>query len=571
MLKQFYELFSGSYVMTFDDQKKGRKELLRSFPMSEIRERYEELKQLNLDGAGIFMSVNPCKGGRKTENVTSIEFVVADMDSGTKEEQMVIIKSCKIQPDIIVESKRGYHLYWKVKCDLKSFKKIIGGVISFMESDPAISSPNEVLRLPGFMHMKDGNDTFVVSVIKLDIKEHTVAEMMEAFPFDPPKTQSMRSDDHVIVAIRDIPIKSVLESLGVEMRGNFIIQDGETTSAHVNEKGNYINRFSGLPGSGSTIDACMAYGGKDLREAVEYLKGMLDVKILNDLLSAKSKTEEIDVKRKPFTWGTTELDKAICPLQSHSFVIFAGKNGAGKTVYAFDMAIKNALLGHKVLFLSLEMTSDAIYTRLSRDYSGITKEQWREKSLISETQRNAYHRRKKELYDISNLKLIGFGDTTPTTKRIFDMVRLEKPDLVFVDNFDLIRGDLKSEYENQNAIAGDIMRFCRATPMPMVVIHHVRKGNEKDKGQNSIRGSGKITDDADIVIIGARADGNYENMTEDEKSSFMFIQTKDRDFGTCGFRKLVFHKGSFYDTRPDIKPMDFQEKAIEEFNEIFNK
>jgi len=569
MLKQFYELFKESYVMTFDDQKKGRSNLLRSFPMSEIRERYDELKQLNLDGAGIFMSVNPCKGGRKTENVTSIEFVVADMDSGTKEEQMVIIKSCKIQPDIIVESKRGYHLYWKVKCDLKSFKKIIGGVISFMESDPAISSPNEVLRLPGFMHMKDGNDTFVVSVIKLDIHEHTIQEMLEAFPFDPPKSQSMRSEDPIIKSIRDIPIRKVLESLGVEMKGNYIIHDGEVTSAHVNEKGNYINRFSGLPGSGSTIDACITYGGKELREAVEYLKGMLDVKILNELLSAKSKTEEIDVKRIPFTWGTSELDKKISPIQSDSFIIFAGVSGHGKTSFSFDMAIKNALLGHRVLYLSLEMSTDAIYTRIAREYSGITKEQWREKSLIKENQRNAYHRKKKELNDIKLLKAIGFGDTDPTLKRIFDIIRLEKPDLVFLDNFDLIQVEGKSEYENQNQIAKSIMQFCHSNPMPMIVIHHMRKGNDKDKGHNQIRGSGKIIHDSDMVVVGARpeAKGGWDNMTEEDRSCFMLIQIKDRDFGTCGMGKVVFHKGSFYDT----KPVDNYQKAYEEATEIFNK
>ena len=148
-------------------------------------------------------------------------------------------------------------------------------------------------------------------------------------------------------------------------------------------------------------------------------------------------------------------------------------------------------------------------------------------------------------------------------------IKEEKPDLVFLDNFDLIQVEGKSEYENQNQIAKSIMQFCHSNPMPMVVIHHMRKGNDKDKGHNQIRGSGKIIHDSDMVVVGARpeAKGGWDNMTEEDRSCFMLIQIKDRDFGTCGMGKVVFHKGSFYDT----KPVDNYQKAYEEATEIFNK
>ena len=86
MIKKFYEIFKDSYVQTFDDTKRGRKGFTQCFPMSELALKKEWSLKMNKQGMGVFFTPNPCKGGRKEENITEINWVFVDMDDGTKKE-----------------------------------------------------------------------------------------------------------------------------------------------------------------------------------------------------------------------------------------------------------------------------------------------------------------------------------------------------------------------------------------------------------------------------------------------------------------------------------------------------
>lgn len=166
-IKKFLTTFQNSFIQTFSDTGSNPK-LVRAFPMKELAE--HNLDELNKAGAGIFFTPNPCEKGRKEKDVTSIDWVYVDMDNGTKEEMQAKIESAPIRPHIIVESKRSYHLYWKVvMMDRKDFDLIIKGLIEFFDGDPAISSTNEVLRLPGFNHMKNPKEPFEIKIIYFDL------------------------------------------------------------------------------------------------------------------------------------------------------------------------------------------------------------------------------------------------------------------------------------------------------------------------------------------------------------------------------------------------------------------
>jgi hypothetical protein len=80
----------------------------------------------------------------------------------------------------------------------------------------------------------------------------------------------------------------------------------------------------------------------------------------------------IDKREKRYTWGTYRLDNEIAILKRGNLVVLGAKRNMGKTTYSFDMAIKNAKLGHKVLYLSLEVEKGEILEALARKYAGIT-------------------------------------------------------------------------------------------------------------------------------------------------------------------------------------------------------
>jgi hypothetical protein len=142
----------------------------------------ERAAALNRVGYGIFFTPNAITGRRIEENVTEIKYWFADMDDKTKPEQMQKIDKLLYKPSRIVESKRGYHLYWRaVDATKENFRKIMLGIIEKLGSDKAVQGANRTMRMPGFYHMKDPKEPFLVRVIFKSNDVFTEKEMLYGF------------------------------------------------------------------------------------------------------------------------------------------------------------------------------------------------------------------------------------------------------------------------------------------------------------------------------------------------------------------------------------------------------
>lgn len=546
--KNFYSLFWESWIQTFDDAKLGRKELVSLKPLKETS--YREMQALNEKGAGIFIQPN-VGNGRKSENLKSIEWVYVDMDEWTKAEMMSIIGKSPITPDIIVESKRWYHLYWKVHCTEDQFKIIIDWLMTFFWWDTAIGSPNEVLRAPGFFHCKDPNDRFMIKVQHIDLQPHTPQDFIKVFPSTAQtfvKKFSTENADDVIRVIKNINITEVLRHCGVDVRNGSIFENWKQTSASIWKEWNIVKRFSGKEWGGSTIDIVMHYLWKNVWEAISYLKeyaGIVDETILEKITKEK-KTDDIFAYSEPYTFGTRSLDKMMTPIQRNHFNLFVWETGHGKTAFCFYMAQENAKLGHKVLFLSLEMTTEAMYIRQAREFCWITKEQWRDKSKISESQKKAFLDHMEKLKNIPNMTLAWFPkEILPTPENISSVILEWKYDLVFIDNFDLIQSSEKDKLIKEEEMAKFFMDFTNSNNIPIFMLHHFKKWNDGkgSRWNDSIKWSSKITHSADNIFVGKR-DTDPESIN---KTEFVITQTKDRDFWFWWFSIIHYNNGKFQD------------------------
>ena len=286
-------------------------------------------------------------------------------------------------------------------------------------------------------------------------------------------------------------------------------------------------------------------------EEINWLKSHMISHLQNQLNVSDKETltveyDPIETQHKIFTWGSIIADGKFSPIEPQNFIIIAGETSSGKTAYSFDLAVKNAGMGNSVLFISLEMTGSQIITRIARSYAGITKAQWRDKSLIGPNQIIAYKNKRAELMSVQNLEVQGFGKgQNPTIKNILSIIEAKRPSLVFVDNFDLItRTDEQLQHEQM--LSKSFMDFTNKNKIPIIVLHHTKKTKDKIN-IDSIRGSGKITDDADAVFICRRNLDYGEDTTPEERALFSVSEIKDRAFGEGGFHNFYFKKGSFYD------------------------
>jgi hypothetical protein len=194
---------------TFDDDKQRRKEraeankLRKKQGQKELKDPFADIKhgtlarhwnylvKLNKQGAGIYVCVNETDlKGRTAENVTRIRAGYADFDGAPLEP----VNAAKLLPHIAVESSPGrFHVYWRIADDmpLDDFEPLQKGLIASFNSDSQIHDLPRVLRIPGFVHNKEGTP-FLSRILKInDVAPYKWKELRETFPppEPPPKPQ----------------------------------------------------------------------------------------------------------------------------------------------------------------------------------------------------------------------------------------------------------------------------------------------------------------------------------------------------------------------------------------------
>lgn len=126
-----------------------------------------ELREWNQKGFGVHFTPNDFEGSRRASNLVRINFWIADIDEGTKPEQMSKIRKLPIHPTRIVETKRGYHCYWKaLDATAENYRKIEEGIIRLLGADPQCKDVCHTLRAPGYYHLKDPKSPFLVRVVE---------------------------------------------------------------------------------------------------------------------------------------------------------------------------------------------------------------------------------------------------------------------------------------------------------------------------------------------------------------------------------------------------------------------
>lgn len=253
-----------------------------------------------------------------------------------------------------------------------------------------------------------------------------------------------------------------------------------------------------------------------------------------------------------YTWGTENLNNNFAIIKRANFIVVGAKRSAGKTTYTFDMACKNAKLGHKVLYISLEMDGQEIKEDFARKYSGMTiPEEFTYD--IPEHKQKAFERKLGEINNITNLKFEGVrrGGSVSWESIIGLIGKYPDIDLIFIDNLDLIEGkEMENDLTKQKRIVKSIMSFTSDNKIPIVLIHHYRKqGASKDYGMDELSGSGKISDGADMILKITR-NQDAGAVYPEKYNSKLFLQ-KARGYKEA-IADVYFIKGTFVDDPPEI-------------------
>jgi|GEM_PF-1218014 len=168
---------------TFDDDKtpghKKDESLARIFH-GPLAQQWPALVRLNEQGAGVYLMVNEGNGaGRSSAAVRSLRALFADDDSGT-----LTPRAIELTPTTIVQSKAGLQPYWRLRPGeaLTEFSRAQKRLAAAYGTDPVVHDLPRVMRLPGFLHLKDPAAPFLVRVLQTAEVSYSIAEVLDGAP-----------------------------------------------------------------------------------------------------------------------------------------------------------------------------------------------------------------------------------------------------------------------------------------------------------------------------------------------------------------------------------------------------
>lgn len=252
-------------------------------------------------GFGIFATVNTFNGPRRKENLTRINAWAIDMDEGTKEQMHAKLQAFVAVPTRIVETKRGFQAYWCTR-DAKPEHWdyiVLERLVPHFGSDANARDLCRILRVPGFLHLKDPSDPFKVTKVwqhTVFYTEHQFVNLLEKeLPWRPSK---QRHQAHLADARASSPTFSASDSLwdaiwhlnceeGLGRLSGHWSVGGETYTFRRTTRGNlniYVNgkssscfldesrRIGSLDGGGPTLVQWLRWFKHDWKTVISVLK-----------------------------------------------------------------------------------------------------------------------------------------------------------------------------------------------------------------------------------------------------------------------------------------------------------
>lgn len=258
----------------------------------------------------------------------------------------------------------------------------------------------------------------------------------------------------------------------------------------------------------SLFELNIAEDTPDVRHYKDMLSGVIDE--MDDRLNGRL---EIGLD-----FGLEDLDNIVQGLRPGNLVIVAGKPGTGKTVLGTNLADKIASKeGKSALIFSLEMPGAELVKRALAAAGGVDKG-WIDVGGRSTDQHWDAFTVAVDTLKKSDVRICDKGSLT--FSRICNIARFQhraKPlHLIVVDYLTLIRADKEDRFGTRSAEIGSFTRGFKALAkelnLPIVVLAQFNRASETRSAAESkprmsdLRDSGEIEQDADIVILGHRAD-----------------------------------------------------------------
>jgi hypothetical protein len=295
----FLDRFPDSFVQYLDDGPARDPRKARCTPRFDPAEAGRKQR----DGCGVYFSPNGFLAARRLECLRRIQAVFLDIDcarqgDGTGREEietrkaaaLLSLLSCPRPPHSITETRNGLQPVWRteppgVARGLRLFREAMEVLLRRFGGDPGAKDATRVLRLPGFLHLKDPSDPFLCRLLWDDgeSEPRDLQSIIDDLHLPPPRPAPRPVSARAAVPrgpesdIAEV-IRQAAHAAGVTVtfRGNAdgsrqIVEDGVVTSGFISSRGNFCYSSSGKARKGGPVPLVQFYLGLDRADARRWL------------------------------------------------------------------------------------------------------------------------------------------------------------------------------------------------------------------------------------------------------------------------------------------------------------
>lgn len=242
-------------------------------------------------------------------------------------------------------------------------------------------------------------------------------------------------------------------------------------------------------------------------------------------------------------------------LQPTDLWIIAAEFSQGKTSLALDMCVNAASYGYPCAFYSTEMMSAQLTARLFAAKMGVSSRTIIQSPLSAE-QMKKYD---EAIYEVGGLPIY-FDDTSTLSEEkisssIRSLVRKKGVKVAFVDYLQVLQTYEKSLNRTEEQFFGVVARkfknLAKELQITIVLLSQIARSKDTTEPTLSrIRGSGQITEAADVVLLIYRPEAYGKNYADhrinvDPSGTAQIKLAKGRNIGTgdfiCGFDASTTH------------------------------
>lgn len=233
---------------------------------------------------------------------------------------------------------------------------------------------------------------------------------------------------------------------------------------------------------------------------------------------------------QPIKTGFAPFDKAVGGLPPKSVNIISGRSGMGKSDFAIFLAVKLAVQGVRVLYLSMEMPRTQIMARIASRVAMIDSRKLYDAKSLTEEERNTVA---MLLERISKIPLILDEQQALTTADVAAKIRKHRPQVIVVDHMQLMarESNYRQSWENLAETSRAMKRLAMNENVILIELVQqnadIEKRGDKAPKMSDVKGTDCYTNDSDNLMF-IQADRSPGAMGEGDSVDVKLFVTKAR-------------------------------------------